>query len=400
MSIRKLAALALLTASFTAGGAVSQAHAAPQWIVLGKALKAGENLTKVPYVFTATKLRWAIGANKFEVVCNKFQGEIELKGGNPGKDQVETATFEECKLEKGPAGCVLKANPIAEGLPGWPTELIVDAGGKILDKFTNVKFSLELEKCANNAFNRQYKIKGSLAAQVFAHLLLGLIFRLPEFTPEAKLETEEAEPVEVVLSAEGELTYTGLEVGEGMHWYAEGVKLTEETALSTTSVSGKQVVTGVVSGLTLKITCEHVDQSGKVLNPPGGKMGLGLSTLLYLECVVTPSASKCTVPGGMFTVNASLLLVGTNALPEVEFTPDNSTHFVEVPLEHCTSGELNKAYPVDGSILGMINNTTSEIAINEVKGSASMLKFAGSEASLAGSTLVEMEGGGKLEAKE
>ena len=191
-----------------------------------------------------------------------------------------------------------------------------------------------------------------------------------------------------------------------LHWYhASGAILPltgEAGALKITSTGGEQLLTATTSGLTIKIKCEHLDNTGELHNGTSSTIaGLGLVTLLYLECIVTPAGLNCVIPEKMITAPVLVSLIGTNALPEALFLPDNSSHFVEITFEKCTQAELNKKFPVDGSALGMINNTTSEVTVFEVKGSNSMLFFNGAEASLSGSDLVLMEGDkSKLEAKE
>ena len=208
----------------------------------------------------------------------------------------------------------------------------------------------------------------------------------------------------LVVLAVGAVASASASAGPLHYYHAGGTKLTEGASLKITSLGGLQRLQGVAAGAALEIHCGHLDNSGTVVNPSGGGLGTTTATLLYLSCVVrTAVATGCVVLGGMVTAETLGLLEGTNAAPVVKFTPTEAhgETFVEIMLESCSLKALNTTFKVQGSALGKINNTTSGITVKEVKGSSSMLKFAGNEAGLEGEEdIVEMEGGGKLEVKE
>lgn len=188
---------------------------------------------------------------------------------------------------------------------------------------------------------------------------------------------------------------------EPLHYYnSSGVKLTAAPLLID-ATGPTQVLKGVAGGLNIEITCSALDSHGTIDNPTGGGAGLGLVGLLYLGCTVLPATLECKIPEKMISTSVNSLLIGTVAVPLALFTPDPAgASFVKIKFEGCKNAGLNTEFPVEGSALGKILNTTSQIKVEEVKGSASMLKFGGGEAGLTGTETVEMTGGGKIEVKE
>lgn len=184
-----------------------------------------------------------------------------------------------------------------------------------------------------------------------------------------------------------------------LHWYQGGVKLAEGPPLSISGVGGLQSFKDTIAGISIETDCSHLHLQGTITNPAGGGAGTTLSLLLYLGCVVDPTSLECKIPEAMVHIHVKGVLQGTNAEPRMEVSPQEGTTFVRVNFEGCKSSGLNGTYEFTGAALAKLNNSTSELEINEPK-AGSMLKFAGTPASLVGSFVTEMEGGGRLEAKE
>jgi hypothetical protein len=189
-----------------------------------------------------------------------------------------------------------------------------------------------------------------------------------------------------------------------MHWYtAGGPKLTESTLLLVTGASGLKYLLGVAAGIVIEIDCKHSSVHGNILNPSGGWAGLGLALLRYYECSVGGGAgtTSCLVSGNEIHMFVTVELEGTNAAPTVQIfpDPDESAPFGSITFDSCTQTGLNRSWPLEGSMLGKINNAMSAIEIDEAKAS-SMLFFANAKARFLGTIELFMEGGGNLEVKE
>ena len=183
-------------------------------------------------------------------------------------------------------------------------------------------------------------------------------------------------------------------------WDINPVVLEEKVPKKFTSHGGLQVLNGTVAGVSVKTLCTKIDDEGTIENPSGGGAGTSVLTQLYLGCTVDPSSLKCEIPEGMFTVSSAKgVLEGTEAAPIVKFSPASGTTFVEVAFTNCANEALNAKYALQGTLLGKITTEPTTFTTKEVKGSASMLKFAGNEAGYEGEDLVLAEGGGGLTGK-
>ena len=162
-------------------------------------------------------------------------------------------------------------------------------------------------------------------------------------------------------------------------------------------LGGTQVLKGKFAGAAFTTTCEHVDAHGTVTNTTSPASTA--QSLLYLGCVVTGTPfAGCLVPEMMISMHVMGVLIGTAAVPGVEFLPPSGAILFNLAFEKCNTVELDKEFPIEGSFLGKINNATSSVSINEAA-EGSMLSFGGNGMLLTGETKVEMTGGGLIEVR-
>ena len=181
-----------------------------------------------------------------------------------------------------------------------------------------------------------------------------------------------------------------------LQYYIKGGELIKGTLLVDGS-GGVQIFKGKAAGAAITITCSNSDTHGTGTNTTSPTSIV--ESTLFLGCVISgASFAGCLVPEMMITVNLMGVLIGTTAAPGIEFLPPSGTTLLELQLEKCTREELDKKFPVEGSLLGKVNNTDSSVSIKE-EGEGSMLKFGGNSASFSGEGKVEMTGGGLLEVK-
>lgn len=184
-----------------------------------------------------------------------------------------------------------------------------------------------------------------------------------------------------------------------LHWYSKnGGLITGELLIN--ALGGTQLLKSESGGVKVEITCSHLDVHGTLTNPGGTNAGTALLSLLYLACAVGQTTlKKCVIPEEMIHTEVMGVLQGTNTAPTIEFLPPSGATFVEITFANCENTGFNRAFPVIGTALGKIDNSTSVLLVNEPK-AGSMLKFGGEPASLLGESTVEMFGGGGIEAKE
>src|SRR4029077_11324378 len=141
---------ALLVLGMT-GVVSASAFAEPVWVVKGGVLKSSE-IAKATIKFGKLKMTWEdkVAKTKFEAECKKATGEAELKGGEPGTDQLQSFKFKECALPEAvetATGCELTIGGVtAEELPGWSTKLEPSIE-KTYDTVSGISFGLILEGC-------------------------------------------------------------------------------------------------------------------------------------------------------------------------------------------------------------------------------------------------------------
>ena len=177
----------------------------------------------------------------------------------------------------------------------------------------------------------------------------------------------------------------------------ENFLLKEAELLGITSAGGQQVLGATIAGVTVKVVCKKIDNTGTVENPTGGGIGKAKITALYLACGTEPATLKCAVTGEMFTApSLHGLLEGSEASPVVKLTPKEGTTLAEIKLEKCATEALNGTYKVTGSALAKLSSNGSSLLSFKEEKASSMLEVGGTKASLEGEDQVIIEGGGAI----
>ena len=135
-----------------------------------------------------------------------------------------------------------------------------------------------------------------------------------------------------------------------------------------------------ILGLTLKIECTTKSDKGTIENPTGGGAGKGTDTTTFTGCSVPePTGQGCRVKEPIVAEAATELVeFGAGKVAADEFKPKNA-NFTEVTFERCSTTELNKTYPIKGTDVGIVLNSTSEL---EFTNESSSLTFGGEPAKL------------------
>lgn len=194
----------------------------------------------------------------------------------------------------------------------------------------------------------------------------------------------------------------GASSASALEFYNASTGLLIQGLLNVVSLGGKFELRMEFGGGTLfHISCEHLDNRGWIHNGLDGSrlLGLGLWLILFLECkILKPVNSGCRVKGGNIHTLVKLLDLTIGSLAYVDLTPDEGTHFTVLEIEGCTNTGFDGNYPFNGTIVGLVNNTTSEIEF--LPGAPNnKLTFGGNPAELEGKEKVEMEGGGSIEVR-
>lgn len=396
MSIR-LAIAAVLMISLASLCVVTAADASPVWVVNSKTLKSGETDLAV-IKFGTLKIRWEDRAtgDKFEVECKKSKGEATLKGGFPGKDEIDGLTFEECALVKAPSKCKLTAGATAEELPGWPTELV---GPLPEDVATGVRFGLSLSGCEKSSFNKGWTFKGMLKAGLRNEA--GKVkLKLPTLAGGG--EILEVEGDEGSLSGEGELeeksggTLAAEEararwLNESGERLAEGVKL----KINVESV-GNTVLAATIKGVEVEIVCATSEAEGWVENPTGGESGKSEMLFDYKRCTMPKPGGTCKIHNELFRETnepseSGLVYKGST----IYYQAHNFSTLAMITIEGCADAELNATNGLTGKAIGELASGGSVVKFTSTSGST--LKFAGAVPIFTAEDVLEMEGGGKIE---
>ena len=148
------------------------------------------------------------------------------------------------------------------------------------------------------------------------------------------------------------------------------------------------IIKGTVIGLTIKIECTAEANNGTIENPTGGGAGKDTSTIKFSGCTVPePTGQGCIVTEPI-VAEATTELTEFSAKPADLFKPKN-TNFTSITFTGCSSGELNKTYPISGTFTGIALNNTSE---QEFTNESSNLTFGGEPFKLKGKSSLLMEG--------
>jgi hypothetical protein len=369
-------AVAVMSTCVAAGVVSPCAYAAnePVWVSKEHTLKSSSETRSAVAKFGKLKIRWEdkTTTTKFEVECKKASGEVELKGGFPGKDQLTTLTFEECSLIKGAGGCKLTAGSVmAEELPGWSTELKL---APLADVFTGVRFSLALNGCTKGSFSKTWIFKGNLKATLKNES--GKVkLTLPTLAGGA--EPIETEGDEASLSGPGEFEEkTGTLAAEEAtaRWYSEaGERFAEgvRTNILIESV-GNTTINFKVEGTEAEISCPVLEGEGWVENPTTGGAGLDLHEARYKKCSVPKPGGGCKVPLESFheAANSALVYKGTTIFDRLIGTV-GIVNLAEIKIEGCEKAVLNKTWTLRGAeessgILAEFNNEKSTLKFGAV----------------------------------
>lgn len=190
----------------------------------------------------------------------------------------------------------------------------------------------------------------------------------------------------------------GASSASALEFYNSGGQLIQGL-LNVISLGGLVEFRGQVFHILVHVSCEHFHNAGWIHNGLDGNrlLGLGLWLLLLLKCqVLRPIGGGCTVRGEDIHTTVHVLDLTIGGLPYLDFTPDPGPHFATITIENCTNSSLNGNYNLNGTIVALYNNSTSEL---EFTGGApnDKLEFGGEPAEFEGDDKLEMEGGGNIE---
>jgi hypothetical protein len=176
------------------------------------------------------------------------------------------------------------------------------------------------------------------------------------------------------------------------HWYVGGTKVAENTPTAITGTgTGTSSLSATIGTVNITITCTtEMSSGGTILNPTGGGMGTGSKiVLVFSGCTVDSEGQGCVVTTPI-TTNELTATAETGM--KATFSPMSpATKFTEITLSLCTTGALNRTYPVTGTATGVESPTGSGmLTFNGTSGSA--LKLGGITATFTNTTDVTAGG--------
>jgi hypothetical protein len=156
-------------------------------------------------------------------------------------------------------------------------------------------------------------------------------------------------------------------------------RLTVHSALA----SGNAVLKSTAAGNPIKIECSTLKGEGWIENPTGAA-GKDLEKAEFTGCSLTePTGQGCTIKEPIVVETETELINET----EDKFKPLPSHEFTSIELKSCHTTALNGLHVVNGTAIGILSNTMSEVEFTKAS-TESTLTFGGEPASFKAKVLV------------
>jgi hypothetical protein len=167
------------------------------------------------------------------------------------------------------------------------------------------------------------------------------------------------------------------------------IAFTEGESAPLTGVQTSDFVVSTTTGFgTLTTTCKSAATSGTMENPEGGGAGTFAEVETQLgECTVTPAILNCQIPGK--SISTTSMSGSVTSGPSVTLEPESGELVAGITFEKCALGELNKTHQLNGTVVGTMNNETSEVEFTTTSGSS--LTLNGAPTTLTGSSELSSE---------